>query len=53
MHTSSDKIEFMIAIKIDEIVEDLFTKIQKNLEELMKESEFVFDSVELIVLQTS
>ena len=35
------------------LLKTFFTKIQKNLEELMKESEFVFDSVELIVLQTS
>ena len=30
MHTSSDKIEFMIVIKIDEIVEDLFYKGTKK-----------------------
>ena len=35
------------------LLKTFFTKIQKNLEELMKEGEFIFDSVELIVLQTS
>ena len=35
------------------LLKTFFTKIQKNLGELMKESEFVFDIVELIVLQTS
>ena len=50
MHSKSDNIEILIGNKTDEIIEDLFDsflqKYQKELEESMKRSEFVFDNVD-------
>ena len=52
MHTNSNDIELMIGNELDEIIEELFEFImqryQKGLEEKMRESEFVFDSVDSI-----
>ena len=51
-HTKSHNIEIMIGNEIDEIIEELFEsllqKYQERLEESMKGSEFVFDSVDLL-----
>ena len=50
MHCKSDNTEILIGNKTNEIIEDLFNSIlqryQKGLEESMKGSEFVFDSVD-------
>ena len=52
MHTTSDNTDIMIGNKTDEIIEKLFEfllqKSQEGLEKLMKGSEFVFDSVDLL-----
>ena len=52
MHTRSDDIEIMMGNEKDEIIEELFEsllkKYQKGLEESIKGSEFVFDSVDLL-----
>ena len=49
MHTKSNNIEIMIGIDINEVIEELFKSLlqryQKNLEESMKGSEFIFDGV--------
>ena len=49
MHSKSDGIEFMTSSKTDEIInelsESLFTKYQLGLEESMKGSDNVFDSI--------
>ena len=49
MHCKSDNIDILIDNKTNKIIEDLFNSIpqkhQKGLEELVKDSEFVFDSV--------
>ena len=49
MYSSSDNIEIMLGNKTDKIIVDLFysflRRCQKGLEESMKGSEFVFDSV--------
>ena len=51
-HTKSHNIEIMMGNEIDEIIEELFEsllqKYQERLEESMKGSEFVFDSVDLL-----
>ena len=50
MHSKSDNIEILIGNETDEIVEELFDSLlqryQKELEESMKGSEFVFDNVD-------
>ena len=50
--TKGDTIEIVIGIKTDEIIEGLFKplleKYQDLLEESMKGSEFIFDSVDLL-----
>ena len=50
MYSPSDNIEVTIGIETDKIIEDLFysfvQKYQKGLEESMRRSEFVFDSVD-------
>ena len=49
MRTKSDNIEIMMASEIDEIIEEicecLLQRYQKILEESMRGSEFIFDSV--------
>ena len=49
MHTKSDNAEIMIGSDTNEVIEDLFKSLlqryQKNLEEKMKGSEFIFDGV--------
>ena len=52
MHTKSDNIEIMMGSETDETIEELFESLlqryQEGLEESMKGSEFVFDSVDLL-----
>ena len=52
IHTKSDNIEIMMSSETDEIVEELFKyllqRYQEGLEEWMRESEFVCDSVDLL-----
>ena len=52
MHTTSGNIEIMIGNETDEMTEELFEsllqKYQQGLEKLMKGSEFVFDSIDLL-----
>ena len=52
MHTKSDNIEIMLGSETDEIIEELFKfllqKYHEGLEESMKGSQFIFDSVNLL-----
>ena len=52
MYLKSDNIEIMIGDETNEIIEEIFDsllqKYQNGLEESMKGSEFVFDSVDLL-----
>ena len=52
MHTKSNNIEIMMGIETDDIIEELRDSLlqnyQKGLEESMRESEFVLDSVDLL-----
>ena len=52
MHTKSDNVEIMIGSETNEIIEDLFEsffqKYQEGLEESMRESEFVYDSADVL-----
>ena len=52
VHKISDNIEIMIVIKTNKIIKKLFNsflqKYQEGLEESMKGSEFIFDSVDLL-----
>ena len=52
MHKTSDNVEIMISNETNEIIKELFDsllqKYQKGLEEQMKGSEFIFDSVDLL-----
>ena len=52
MHTATDNIEIMIGNETDEIIKKLFEsllqKYQDGLEKLMKGSELLFDSVDLL-----
>ena len=52
MHTKSDNIEIMMDSETDEIIEELFKSLwqryQEGLEESMKGSEFIFDSVDVL-----
>ena len=52
MHTKSNNVEIMVGIEKDEIIEDLFKsflqKYQEGLEESMRGSEFVYDSVDVL-----
>ena len=54
MHTKSDNIHIMMVSETDDIIKKLFESIlqryQEELEEKLRESEFVFDSVDLLVL---
>ena len=51
MHTKSHNIEIMMGSKTDKIIEKRFGSLlqnyQKDLEEIMRGSEFIFDSVDL------
>ena len=52
MHTKIDNVEIMIGSETDEIIKDLFEsflkKYQEGLEEYMRGSEFVYDSVDVL-----
>ena len=52
MHTESDNIEIMMGSETDEIIKELFESLsqrcQEGLEESMKGSEFIFDSVDVL-----
>ena len=52
MHTKSDNIEIMMGSETDDIIDELFNfflqKYQGGLEESMRRSEFIFDSVDLL-----
>ena len=52
MHTASDNMDIMIGSETDEIVEELFESLlqryQEGLEESMRRSEFIFDSVDAL-----
>ena len=52
MHTKSDNIYILMGYETDEIIEELFKSLlqryQEGLEESMKGSEFIFDSVNLL-----
>ena len=52
MHFKSDNIEIMIGSETDEIVEELSESLlqiyQEGLEESMKGSEIIFDSVDIL-----
>ena len=52
MHTKSNNIEIMVGSEANEIIGDLFEsflqKYQEGLEELMRGSEFVYDSVDVL-----
>ena len=52
MHTKSNNVKIMIGSETDEIIEDLFEyflqKYQEGLEESMRGSEFVYDSVDVL-----
>ena len=51
-HTKSNNVEIMIGSERDEIIEDLFEsflqKYQERIEESMRGSEFVYDSVDVL-----
>ena len=52
MHTKSDNVEIMMGSGTDEIIEELFKSLlqryQEGLEESMRGSEFIFDSVDAL-----
>ena len=52
MNTKSNNVEIMIGSEADEIIEQLFEtffqKYQEGLEESMRGSEFVYDSVDVL-----
>ena len=52
MHTKSDNLKIFMSNETDEIIKRLFNcslqKYQEGLEELIKGSEFIFDSVNLM-----
>ena len=52
MHTKSNNVEIMIGSKTEETIDDLFEsflqKCQERLEESMRGSEFVYDSVDVL-----
>ena len=54
MHTKSHNIEIMMGSQTDDITNELFKslmqKYQERLEESRKGSEFIFDSVDFIIL---
>ena len=52
MHSKGDNIEIMMSRETDEIIEELFESLseryQKGFEKSMGESEFIFDSVDIL-----
>ena len=52
MYTNSGNIDIIIGYEMDQIIEELFNSLlrryQKGLEEKMKGSEFVYDSIDLL-----
>ena len=52
MHKKSNNIEMLVVSETDEIIEEIFKSLlqryQEGLEESMKGSEFIFDSVNLL-----
>ena len=54
MNTENNNIEIVICTEADEVIEELFEsllqKYQEGLEEKMRWSEFVFDSIDLLNL---
>ena len=52
MHTKSENIDIMMGSETDDIIEELFKSLlqryQEGLEESMRESEFIFDSVDAL-----
>ena len=52
MHAKSDNIEIMMGSKTDEVIEELFKSLfqryQEGLEESLKESQFIFDSADVL-----
>ena len=52
MHTKSDNIEIMIGNETDEIIKKLFEyllqKYREGLKKLLKGSEFIFESIDLL-----
>ena len=52
MHTKSNNVEIMLGSETDQIIEELFESLlqlyQKNLEESMRGSEFVYDTVDVL-----
>ena len=48
MHSKIDNVEIMIDSEINKIIEELLQRYQDRLEESMKGSEFVFDSVDVL-----
>ena len=57
MHSKSNNIKFTSYNDVDEVVDELFeslrSRYQGNLETSMRRSDYIFDSVQLNVLQTS
>ena len=55
MHTESDNKEIMMSSETDEIIEELFKSLlqryQEELEESVKASDFILDSVDLLHYQ--
>ena len=52
MHTKSNNVEIMMVSETDEIIKDLFEsflqKYQEGLEESMRGSDFVYDSIDAL-----
>ena len=52
MHTKGNNVEIMMGSQTDEIIEELFKSLlqryQEGLEESMRGSEFIFDSVDAL-----
>ena len=57
MHSKSDNIRFLSYHDANEVFNELFeslcSRYQDNLEKSIKRSEFIFDSVEQVILQMS
>ena len=48
MHMKSDNVEIIVSSESDEIIEELLQRYQEGLEESMRGSEFIFDSVDAL-----